>query len=123
MKFVMFLFYNYYSKGPTRSIAYIKTVGTMTFLVFIMVLDFLILTNNENLFLFKEGDSSWIKYLKVGLYTFPILLFFLIFFKEKKIANQNYSESKIKSGNKLLVFFTVVIVLSLVVIPLIKYRM
>lgn len=86
MKFVMYLLYKYYLKGPTGSVAYIKTVGTMVFLVFILVLDVLILTNNEHLFLFKDGDSRSLKYLKLALYTLPIFLFFLIFFKEKTIA-------------------------------------
>lgn len=123
MKFVMYLLYKYYSKGPTGSVAYIKTVGTMVLLVFILVLDFLIMTNNEHLFLFENGDSRSLKYVKLALYTLPIFLFFLIFFKEKTIAQQNYPDSKIRMGKYLLVIFCVIIILSLVIIPLIKYRM
>lgn len=123
MKFMMYLLYKYYSKGPTGSVAYIKTIGTMVFLVFILIIDVLILTNNEHLFLFKDEDSRSLKYLKLALYTLPIFLFFLTFFKEKSIAKQSFDDSKIRTGNYALLIFCVLVILSVVVIPLIKYRM
>jgi len=122
IKFIAFLYYKYYSKGPTASIAYMKTIGVMVFLTFILILNILISANLEAFFLYEDSDSRGMKYLKMAIYTLPLFLIFLFLFPESKLKQLNYPDSKIKRGNTMLLIGTIAVILSLPITALIKYR-
>ena len=116
IKFFMSILYEYYSKGPTSSVAYIKTLIAMVALVFLIIVDILLLTDNVDIILLGHSESKAFQYLIIALFTLPILVFFLIFFKEKKLTVSNYSEEKIKKGRMFVLWLIILVVLSLPVI-------
>lgn len=108
IKFVTYLFYRYYSTGATKDVAYIKTITSMVFLIFINLGVLLILFNRTDLIPITGNDQKGIKYLKIALYTLPLFLFFIIFIKEKKLQLASYDEVEVKKGNFFLVVYTIV---------------
>ena len=119
----MNILYDYYSSGQTSSVAYIKTLVAMVTLVFIIIADILLLTNNGDILLLGYSKNKTSEYLILILSTLPIFTFFLLFFREKKLTVSNYSEEKIKNGRVLVLWSIILIILSLPTILILKNGM
>lgn len=98
IKFVTYLFYRYYSKGPTKDVAYVKTVCSAVLLILINLWIVLILLNKTDIMPEITDDSKGMKYLKMALFTSPLFLFFFIFVKEKELKSIEYEESKLRTA-------------------------
>lgn len=119
INFVTYLFYRYYSKGATKDVAYIKTVGSTVLLILINFWIVLILLNPTDLIPDTTNVSKGIKYLKMALYTSPLILFFFIFIKERDLKAMSYDEHKVKRASMYLwtyVIFSFVVMIALMFI-------
>lgn len=120
IKFYMSILYGYYSSGPTSSIAYIKTVGVVVLLTLVLFVDMLLITNNVDIILLGLSENRGVAYLKIVLITLPIFVFFILFFNEKKLAEQSYSKEDITKGRIIVLLSFILIILSLPLILIFK---
>lgn len=116
----MSILYGYYSSGPTSSIAYIKTVGVVVLLTLVLFVDMLLITNNVDIILLGLSENRGVAYLKIVLITLPIFVFFILFFNEKKLAEQSYSKEDITKGRIIVLLSFILIILSLPLILIFK---
>ena len=122
IKFVGYLFYRYYSKGPRSSIPYFRTMGTMTLLGFMHLMQILILLNKVNLIPINSTDDGLHKRIIMFFVMLPIYFLMTRLFKKSDIEplKEQYDENwdKVFSGNVWLIIycilsFTLIIMLAL----------
>lgn len=92
-RYITYLFYSYYSKGPRRNVAYFSSILGVTFLIYIQLLLFAVILKIDHYFPFGHEKTKIIGYIKLMLLMSPV--FFLLYFgvKEKKV-----NELKVKLG-------------------------
>lgn len=85
IRYIVFLFYSYYSNGSRRNVAYLSSILGTTFLFFIQLLILVVALDIDKVIPIGSTDDKSARYLKILLLMSPI--FFLLFFsvKEKKI--------------------------------------
>jgi hypothetical protein len=93
MRYITYLFYSYFTKGPRRNVAYLSSILAVTLLVYINILLVFLLLKIDNYIPMNMSESKGSRYLKLMLLMSPI--FFLLYFgvREKKII-----ELKEKAG-------------------------
>ncbi len=65
-KFIMFLFFRYYSTGTTKNFAYIKTLGAVVFLIYLHLFLILIVSGLVNRVInINIGDSRLLNTVKL----------------------------------------------------------
>ena len=107
LKFVMFLFYRYYSKGGTSGIPYFSALCAVVFLVYLHIFQLLIIFNGVTLLPMNPGDHKGLKYLKLACFLLPFFLLVGLLVKEKDLRDAEYDEGKIKRGGVYLVIYIV----------------
>ena len=121
LKFVAYLFYDYYySTGPRANIKYFATIGVMTLLSYLNLFAILILFNIVDDVMPSKGYSRGMGYVQTFFYMFPIWLMFRILIKEKELENSNYDVDKVSVGKVWLMLYYLTSVA--VVILLILWR-
>jgi hypothetical protein len=116
VKFVTYLLFRYYSKGPTNNVAYIKAICTAVLLILINIWIVLILIGRTDIVPDTANVSKGMKYLKMALYTLPLFLFFFFFVKEKDLKIMRYDESKIKMGYRILWSYLIISFVAMIVL-------
>ena len=107
LKFVMFLFYRYYSKGGTAGIPYFSALCAVVFLIYLHIFQLLIIFNGVNLLPMNSSDNKGIKYLKLAGFLLPFFLLIALLIKEKDLRNVVYDEDKIKRAGVYLVIYII----------------
>ena len=111
IKFVGYLFYRYYSKGPRASIPYFSTMAAMTFLGYIHLMQVLILLDRVNVIPINPSDNKTTKGLTLLLVMLPIYLLMTRLFKKSDVGSlkEKYGRNwdKVFSGNVWLVIYMV----------------
>ncbi len=113
LKFIMFLFFRYYSKGGTRFIPYFSALCAVVFLLYIHIFQLLIIFDKVHLVPIKDGDIRIVQYLKFSLLFLPVFFIIASIVKKRDLENATYDESAIKTGGILL---TVYIIISLIIL-------
>jgi hypothetical protein len=122
IKFVGYLFYRYYSKGPRAGIPYFSTMGSMTLLGFMHLMQILILLNKVDLIQRNSTDDGLTKRIIIFFVMLPIYFLMTRLFKKSDIEplKEKYDKhwDKVFSGNVWLIIycilsFTLIIVLAL----------
>lgn len=121
LKFVMFLFYRYYSKGGTHRIPYFSALCATVFLIYIHIFQILIILGKVDEVLPMEADDAKIiKYIKLGLFLLPLFLVIGYLVKERELKELTYDESAIKKGGLALVAYIISSVVLLLVLIIFK---
>jgi len=107
LKFVMFLFYRYYSKGGTFRIPYFSALCAVVFLIYLHIFQLLILFNGISLLPMNPNDNKGLKYIKLAGFLLPVFLIIGLLVKEKELKNADYAEAKVKRGGMFLVIYIV----------------
>lgn len=108
LNFIMYLFFRYYSTGPTRSIAYFKALSAVAFLIYFHIFQILIIIGQvDNVIPINEGDFQITKYWKMALFLLPIFLLLYFLIKPQDLQDLEYDESKIKRGNIYLIVYCI----------------
>lgn|SRR5690606_9923655 len=118
IRFITYLFYRYYSKGPTSEVSYMKTICSVIFLIWIHIFIVLIIIGKTDLIPNDDNSTKGMKYLKMALISSPFFLFFLLFIKEKDLKSMEYDEDKIRVATKVLwtyVIFSLILMFVLMV--------
>ena len=112
IKFVGFLFYRYYSKGPRASIPYFATLCSMTLLGFFHLMQILILFDKMNLLPLNSSQDKSTKRLLMFIIMLPIYLLMTRLFKKSDIEplkeKYAYNWDKVFNGSVWLVVYIVV---------------
>lgn len=112
IKFVGYLFYRYYSTGPRADIPYFSTIGSMTLLCFMHLMQILILLDKVNLIPINSSDNKLAKWLIIFFITLPIYFLMTRLFRKSDIEplkeKYGYNWDKVFNGNVLLVVYIIV---------------
>lgn len=119
IKFVAYLFYRYYLKGPRREIPYFSTLSALTLLLYIHICQILVLFDWTNI-LPKAKKTEPIGWVAMALFMLPIFLLVRLVIKEGDLKKIEYSPKKIKRGNILLIGYCVLSVTLLILLILFK---
>jgi len=115
LRFVAYLFYRYYSTGPTKDIPYVSTLCALTMLFGLHFFQVIILFDKQNLL---PGDQygKVQGYIVMAVYFTVILLLLTFLIRHSDLKNAKYAEHQIKRGNIYLIGY---IIISILLIPLI----
>ena len=116
LRFVMFLFYRYYSTGGTYRIPYFSALSATGFLIFLHIFEILIIINKVNWLPMKETDNKVVEYGKVALCLLPIFILIAFLVKEKNLKQLEYDEDKIKRGGRNLIVYVILSILLFIVV-------
>ena len=85
IRYITYLFYSYYSKGPRRNVAYLSSILGITFLIYIQLMILALVFKVDSYIPMNLNESRGLRYIKLILFMSPI--FFLLYFgvSEKKI--------------------------------------
>ena len=104
----LFLFYKYYDKGSTKSIAYTSALIALIMVLFLNVFSILIFIGIEKKYLvFSDGVPIYIKYL-IG-FTLFILIFFILkrAFKKEDILKIEMDKPSMRNGYILIIAYII----------------
>ena len=85
IRYITYLFYSYYSRGPRRNIAYLSSILGITFLIFVHLMMLALILRIDEYMPMSLSDSRSLRYIKLMFFMSPV--FFLLYFgvKEKKL--------------------------------------
>jgi len=113
----LYLFYKYYDKGSTKSIAYTSALIALIMVLFLNIYSILIAfnvlqTNPNN----SDSTPMYIKYL-IGFGIFiPIFLFLKRYFKKEDVLRVEMDSNSIRKGYFIIVFYIILSILILIFI-------
>lgn len=122
LKFVSFLFYKYYSVGPTSRIPYFSTLCALVLLFYIHLVQILILIDGMDLIPTDGSQAKAGNFLKLGLFMAPFFLLFGLLIKESELKKLKYSEQKIKKGYIFLIIYIIFSFAVMILLALYKKR-
>ncbi|HYD21461.1 MAG TPA: hypothetical protein VEB40_08305 [Flavipsychrobacter sp.] len=116
LKFVIYLFHNYYSKGGTKRIPYFSALLATAFLVYIHIFQVLIILDKVHLLPMRMDNERIVNYLKFALFLSPIVIIISLLVKKQDVMEAAYSARKVKTGSILLLVYIIVNVVLLFVL-------
>ena len=113
----LFLFYKYYDKGSTKSIAYFSALTAFIKVLFLNVYTILIYFNIYDKYLtFSYGTSKWQKYLWATIFLLPFYFGLNLFLKKEDVLKIEMDKSTMRKGYFIIVAY---ILLSMVILALV----
>lgn len=113
----LYLFYKYYDKGSTKSIAYISALTALMMVLFLNIFSILILTGiGKVYFVFLEGTPISIKYLLVFVIFFPIFILIKKIFKMEDMLKVEMDKITMRKGYFIIVAYIFLSILMLTLI-------
>ena len=110
----LFLFYHYYNKGSTKSIAYQSSIMALMMLLFLNLYSVLILTGIEDKYLmFLDGTLKWQKYFITSLFLVPIYFGIKKIFRKNDILKIEMDKSTMRKGYFIIVGYIILSMLML----------
>ena len=114
LRFVMYLFYRYYSKGGTKHVPYFSALCAVVLLIYIHVYQVLtILKMAGEILPFKKDDPKGVLYWKMAIFLLPVFLIVAFLVKPGDLKNLQYEEKKIKRGG---IYLTIYYVLNVILL-------
>jgi hypothetical protein len=109
VEFVVYLFYNYYNKGATKSIAYPSALMGVSLLLYINVSTIVVAlgVDYSKISPVVESCGRGVGLLSAFLLWLPFFLILKLLLNKKEIQNKNYSNQKIKIGNLFVLSYVV----------------
>lgn len=108
LKFIMYLFYRYYSKGGTKRISYFSALCAVVFLIYIHVFQILIVFDKINLLPMEKDDTRIAKYGKLALFLLPIFLIIAYLVKPSDLKSMELDANKLRRAYVILVVYLIV---------------
>jgi len=111
LRFILFIFYNYYIDGKKKEIAFLSSKISLLLLLFLNVITILGIFNfgMHVIIPFNNSDSTAMLYLKsVCFFVLPGYFLISLFFKEKDIKELNYNENTVENGKWILVIYFII---------------
>ena len=109
-RFTCYLFYKYYSTGPTQDIPYFSTVCAIVTIIVLHLMQILTLVYiffHVDLFLPSNANSRVKHYLIIMVVTLPIFLIVHAILRKCKFREMHYDQRQIRRGNINLVIYIV----------------
>jgi hypothetical protein len=107
MRFVAYLFYRYYSTGPTKDIPYFSTLCALVMLLGLHIFQVLVLFDKVSILPTSTRNTRAENFIVIALCLIPIFLLMAFLIRKSDLQEMNYEESKIKRGNMLLIIYVV----------------
>ena len=121
LRFVMYLFYRYYSKAGTRRIPYFSALGAVVFLIYIHIFQVLIIFDQVSLLPLDGNDAPIMRYGKLALVFLPIFVLIALLVKPSDLKSLNYDKNKVRLGGiRLIVYIAVNVVLLFVLMGIFR---
>lgn len=110
IKFVVYLFYKYYDKGSTQSVAYPSALMSTSLLIYINITTILIAlgVDYNRISPVIESYGRGIRFLSAFLLWLPFFFLLKIFLKKKDIVKLSYTNRVIRIGNVSLLFYVII---------------
>lgn len=105
LKFIMYLFLRYYSKGATKGIAYLSALCAVVLLIYIHFFQILIILDSVTLLPISSNDLRIEKYIKIALFFLPVFLLVRLLVKPAELERMQYTNEKLKRGGILLISY------------------
>jgi hypothetical protein len=110
----LFLFYKYYDKGSTKSIAYQSSIMALMMAIFLNLYSVLIYTRVEDKYLtFSDCTHKWQKYLITMLFLLPIYFGMKKIFKKEDILKIEMDKPTMRKGYFIIVAYIILSMLML----------
>lgn len=110
----LFLLYNYYDKGSTKSIAYQSSIMALMMAIFLNLYSVLIFTGVEDKYLtLLDGTHKWQKYLITSLFLLPIYFGIKKIFKKEDILKIEMDKPTMQKGYFIIITY---IILSMLIL-------
>ena len=123
IKFIAYLFYRYYSTGPTKRIPYFSTLCALALIALFHIFQILIILNATD-FLpasgAKPGMDRLMKYIEWAIFTAPLFLLLSLLIKKKELETMHYDERKIKRGYIVLIIYIILSFSFMIFLALVK---
>jgi len=120
LKFTMFLFYRYYSKGTSDRTPYFSALCAVVFLIYMHVFQILILLDKvDEVLPLNRDDDRTTKYLKMGFFLLPLFLIVAYLVKPQDLRMAKYDEGKVKRGGIYLIVYTILSIILIFVLAFI----
>jgi hypothetical protein len=107
LKFTMYIFYRYYSKGGTKRIPFFSTLCATVFLIYLHIFQLLIIFDAVDLLPMSKDNSKIVNYGKFALFTLPIFLIVASLVKEEDLRSARYDIKKVRRGGVNLVIYSI----------------
>jgi hypothetical protein len=120
MRFIAYLFYRYYSTGPTKDIPYFSTLCALVMLIGLHVFQILVLFNKVSFLPVSSKNTRAENFLIIALCLLPIFLITAAIVKKSDLQEMTYEEAKVKRGYMFLILYIVLSIALLLL--LILYR-
>jgi len=120
MRFIAYLFYRYYSTGPTKDIPYFSTLCALVMLIGLHVFQILVLFNKVSFLPVSSKNTRAENFLIIALCLLPIFLITAAIVKKSDLQEMTYEEAKVKRGYMFLILYIVLSIALLLL--LIFYR-
>jgi heme/copper-type cytochrome/quinol oxidase subunit 2 len=121
-RFTAYLFYRYYSTGPTRGIPYFSTLCALVMLLGLHVFQILVLFNRTNLLPTSANNSRGENFIAMAWWLLPAFLVMVLLIRKSDLQNMNYEVSKIKKANRFLILYIITSIGLLLFLILMRHR-
>lgn len=110
IEFVAYLFYKYYSTGPTRRIPYFSTLCALVMIIGIHLFQVLILLDRVDIIPTDGSQRKIGNFLRMALFIAPIFLIVSLIIKRSNLEkmHDHYSKEKVKKGYVWLIGYIVI---------------
>ena len=117
IKFVAFLFYRYYSTGPTKDIPYFSTLCALTMIAYLHLMQLLVVTHQVDIIIpIKSTDTKATKFLIMSLVFLVILFPLSMLIKKEELKSMSFPSDKIKRGNIFLIIYIILTMAVLIIL-------
>lgn len=123
LKFISYLFYRYYSTGPTKSIPYFSTLCALVMLIGLHIFQLIVLFNATSILPSSgaaPGVPRLINYFRWALMIAPLFVIMTLLVKRSELQSMHYDETKVKRGYFYLIAYIVLSVAFLILLSLYK---
>jgi hypothetical protein len=122
LKFVAFLFYRYYSTGPTKDIPYFSTLCALVMLLVLHIFQILVLFNIFGFYPIGIGHKRWVNFLIIAACLTPVFLVMSVLIPKSYLETTHYEESIIRRGNIALVCYIICSMALVILLAVLKNR-
>lgn len=116
LEFVIYIFYRYYDKGSTQSIAYPSALMSTSLLIYINLSTLLIAlgVDYNRISPVIESYGRGIRFLSAFLLWLPFFFLLKMFFRKKNIVKKSYTNQVVRIGNVSLLLYIIFSMLILI---------
>ncbi len=119
LRFVAYLFFRYYSTGPTKSVSYFSTLCALVMLMGLHIFQLIILFNIDGV-VPSDQNSRMHNFLITTVYLIPLFLLTALLVKRSDLEKLVYDSGKIKKGYFYLIAYIITSITVLVLLLVFK---